>query len=1066
MQEYRPMAFTGPSNAQKDTTLPDLGCDLVPPAAPPNAPIKDAAFQDVETKLQGLLNRTKQFISTPTGSAELLEVDSFAQVPMVLKLLEQGQQVRLRFPAPEVSLSDADREAIKDEQKKIHEFLSQRHNQPISASTADLTSLIKDSFLFRALDEAGKDSLVNWLTTTQGPNQTKTDTIVVSHIYTPQALQSPEKKADILAKLATSSSDSSPAPRVIFEVPIPPENTAGVRQVAEALKAMLDEAQSRAPQGFAIQAPFSVWVGEAQILSGPSTVPSQQQVFPVADFFKRYIDDPASSPPSASPGASHSPSSDTPPLQPTESKGGFWTKAVEAPLWPLRQFEKVAGFNPNAATSTASTGASSPSSDAPAARPTESKGGFWSNAMKAPLWPLRQFEKLAGFNPNAVVPTAPTDGSLAGNDTPITAPDSTAPSAAAVSGASDANWTDSLQPPAISPEGPDAMLLAGVSGELPPVAAEEPTSGSPTIEPATGRSLGQANRELTELVAAGRFGELGGTIGYITKGLLDIRNSEISKIHSEEDNKRFSGRWLEHALRAISTQHEPCKTPYVAPARGETASEILNFCRERSLMDAVQLLDESFEKLCEARGGTRAENPLPVGHAVSQQGDLVRLPSKGEMFVLSDLEGNVEAVVKLIEEKKLLERWKNDEPVFLVVAGDSVDRSQQGSLLVEFLLELKFRRGIGDGIIILPGNHELDMSQHIRPGRLGEEYRWLLNKDSNLRSVDLCEDIFRRRYPGFGADAINDPVVQSALADCPSGINLGAQGSLVANQNGFGMQFEPSNNLTAEERQLDEVLYQVRWGIYAKFNKVFRVLPKVAKAYNGALVTHAGVPLTGAFQGIYEGQASAPNQKPLEDELANLSHDNIDEVTWPDIWPPLDTEDEKKKLREYYETERQKLESGLGLGEADDIAKCQADLAQLEKDFQLFNESGGLVSSVVSRKGYAIPVYKPRGEGWLGISPTANDRALSALGASLRIGGHQKREEPESFSLGRDSVPAGVGHDLLDEYPDACHYLPWKCGKAVVLAGDRNKTWVASVDLSRERPSPDDVTCFYVKISD
>lgn len=1006
------MAFTGPSNAQKDTTLPDLGCDLVPPAAPPNAPIKDAAFQDVETKLQSLLNRTKQFISTPTGSAELLEVDSFAQVPMVLKLLEQGQQVRLRFPAPEASLSDADREAIKDEQKKIHEFLSQRHNQPISASTADLTSLIKDSFLFRALDEAGKDSLVNWLTTTQGPNQTKTDTIVVSHIYTPQALQSPEKKADILAKLATSSSDSSPAPRVIFEVPIPPENTAGVRQVAEALKAMLDEAQSRAPQGFAIQAPFSVWVGEAQILSGPSTVPSQQQVFPVADFFKRYIDDPASSPPSASPGASHSPSSDTPPLQPTESKGGFWTKAVEAPLWPLRQFEK-----------------------------------------------------LAGFNPNAVAPTAPTDGSLAGNDTPITAPDSTSPSAAAVSGASDANWTDSLQPPAISPEGPDAMLLAGVSGELPPVAAEEPTSGSPTIEPATGSSLGQVNRELTELVAAGRFGELGGTIGYITKGLLDIRNSEISKIHSEEDNKRFSGRWLEHALRAISTQHEPCKTPYVAPARGEAASEILNFCRERSLMDAVQLLDESFEKLCEARGGTRAENPLPVGHAVSQQGDLVRLPSKGEMFVLSDLEGNVEAVVKLIEEKKLLERWKNDEPVFLVVAGDSVDRSQQGSLLVEFLLELKFRRGIGDGIIILPGNHELDMSQHIRPGGLGEEYRWLLNKDSNLQSVNLCEDIFRRPYPGFGADAINDPVVQSALADCPSGINLGAQGSLVANQNGFGMKFEPSNNTTAEERQLDEVLYQVRWGIYAKFNKVFRVLPKVAKAYNGALVTHAGVPLTGAFQGIYEGQASAPNQKPLEDELANLSHDNIDEVTWPDIWPPLDTEDEKKKLREYYETERQKLESGLGLGEADDIAKCQADLAQLEKDFQLFNESGGLVSSVVSRKGYAIPVYKPRGEGWLGISPTGSDRALSALGASLRIGGHQKRVEGNDF-LDKYSVPPGVSHDLLEEFADSCRYLPWRCGNAVVLAGDRNKTWVASVDLSRERPSPDDANCFPIEISD
>lgn len=596
--------------------------------------------------------------------------------------------------------------------------------------------------------------------------------------------------------------------------------------------------------------------------------------------------------------------------------------------------------------------------------------------------------------------------------------------------------------------------------ELPSRADESLASASLPPKPPADRSLLALERHLTDLVATAHYQGLGEIVGQITAETLKLGNKRIAMKAPEEDKERFSGCWIEHGFRAISTQHHEHNIQPVSPAPGHTASEILEFCRARSLTGAVRLLDESFEKLCEARDGKQSTKATASGCSASQQGDLVRLPSEGKMYVVSDLEGRVESLAKLIEQEQLLEKWRNGEAVFLVVAGDLIDRSPKGALLMEFLLELKFRRGIGDGIILLAGNHELDMTQHMPAESFGFEAEWFLAVKEWKGKSNLIEDIFRRRYSGFGVDALHTPDVRSALGDCPRDINLGAYGELVEEQLPYWSRevFKPFEHFNAEDQTLDQVLCQVRWGIYVKFNKIFRVLPKIAKAQNGALVTHAGVPLTGSFAGLYREDAPAVNEQTVDEWLARLSHDNGCEVTWLDISPELDCSDKKEALLRYYQREVKKLTDEASSAGADDPTR-RKKLAQLEEDFRLFHESDGLLTSVLLNDD-GTSVLKQRGEGWLGISQVGNDRMLSALGASVRIGGHQKRGLSEQF-LARTSLPSGV--ELTEKHKYSARYAPWRCGKAVVLGGDSDKVWVASVDLSQKRPSPEDIYCFSVE---
>jgi hypothetical protein len=199
-----------------------------------------------------------------------------------------------------------------------------------------------------------------------------------------------------------------------------------------------------------------------------------------------------------------------------------------------------------------------------------------------------------------------------------------------------------------------------------------------------------------------------------------------------------------------------------------------------------------------------------------QTDDLVILPNHGSAIFMSDLEGGVENVAMLIDYYQLLERWENKEPIFLCILGDSIDRTDTGSLLMDFLLELKVHRGFSENVIILPGNHEICVE---------------LNYDEiEYADAPFLGDLFRREYmPNENPSAY--PSVRAQLEKlCP----------------------EAALSLQSRLSDIHRSRYQERWGLYTLFHSVFQALPRSIVSRNGLYAAHAGFPMHGPFKVLFE----------------------------------------------------------------------------------------------------------------------------------------------------------------------------------------------------------------------
>ena len=243
------------------------------------------------------------------------------------------------------------------------------------------------------------------------------------------------------------------------------------------------------------------------------------------------------------------------------------------------------------------------------------------------------------------------------------------------------------------------------------------------------------------------------------------------------------------------------------------AHEILKECMGRSLDESTQRLVQSLTKLLQMRDPAETTG----SHLGFQQtDDLVILPNHGSAIFMSDLEGGVENVAMLIDYYQLLERWENKEPIFLCILGDSIDRTDTGSLLMDFLLELKVHRGFSENVIILPGNHEICVE---------------LNYDEiEYADAPFLGDLFRREYmPNENPSAY--PSVRAQLEKlCP----------------------EAALSLQSRLSDIHRSRYQERWGLYTLFHSVFQALPRSIVSRNGLYAAHAGFPMHGPFKVLFE----------------------------------------------------------------------------------------------------------------------------------------------------------------------------------------------------------------------
>jgi|688.fasta_scaffold28827_5 hypothetical protein len=268
---------------------------------------------------------------------------------------------------------------------------------------------------------------------------------------------------------------------------------------------------------------------------------------------------------------------------------------------------------------------------------------------------------------------------------------------------------------------------------------------------------------------------------------------------------------------------EGCRTE-LSPKAGR-AQEILKEVAARSIDESADLLFRALEHF--GRAHNQAYNP----NLSTQMRDLVLLPNKGHALFFSDLEGNAAELAELIDRYDLIERWERNEPVFLCILGDCVDRSHNGSLLIDFLLDLKLRHGFERHVVLVPGNHELSVEQNLENltgGRDGfdgvrTELKWT-----------LVSDIFNRDYYGSQELSEERQTIKTLESLCP-------QSALA---------------FVSSQAEMDEATYRSRWGLYVLYLSVFQVMPKVIYSVNGLYSTHAGLPRRGAFKEIF--QADTP----------------------------------------------------------------------------------------------------------------------------------------------------------------------------------------------------------------
>jgi len=351
-------------------------------------------------------------------------------------------------------------------------------------------------------------------------------------------------------------------------------------------------------------------------------------------------------------------------------------------------------------------------------------------------------------------------------------------------------------------------------------------------------------------------------------GEQDWANRETTN-RGASPNPDFADRETEILTDPRSCLSKPAIEP-IAASLCSSAKELVDRITNRSFAESAHALRRAFEHLTECR-----TEPCVDGKA-TQVGDLALLPTKGRVFMFSDLEGNIRDVVSAFDEHNILERMRANDPddqVFICILGDSIDRSRSSSVLMEFLLELKSAPEFTRNIVILPGNHELSMdvqSHSDKPGdprkRLGLRHEVLIGRDS-YRSIDRADEDTRAV-----ASLCHEPRFKD---------------------------YRPIQELLTAE--LDGA-YEARVGMWLLFNDIFQVLPKMILSGNGLCAAHAGFPARRPFSYPLEAAKSLTNEEKHEVLMAMTSltdtspersschpfNRTLDDISWSDIDPTLD----------------------------------------------------------------------------------------------------------------------------------------------------------------------------------
>ena len=157
----------------------------------------------------------------------------------------------------------------------------------------------------------------------------------------------------------------------------------------------------------------------------------------------------------------------------------------------------------------------------------------------------------------------------------------------------------------------------------------------------------------------------------------------------------------------------------------------------KMVKEALKVRGKDFTRLVEETAQLLAKENGQVGN-FNVIGRLVKIKPLGEAVIVSDLHGDMESLIHIIEETNFLQRMSQNKKAVLIFLGDYGDRGINSAEIYYIVLRLKLL--FPEQVILMRGNHEgpedLMASPHDLPmqfrARFGEKWRDVYSETRGL----------------------------------------------------------------------------------------------------------------------------------------------------------------------------------------------------------------------------------------------------------------------------------------------------------------------------------------------
>jgi hypothetical protein len=221
-----------------------------------------------------IADANKKLTTGPTGPMGLIEVTSLLQLPIILEKLQNSpESIRLNFPP------DANGQ-VTNEQKNIHQLLSDRHSKSLGDLTNEALNLLAGSAILKGLATDVKDGALQYLFDKVKPDPNHASTLQVNHIIDASQPGADLKKlADQLVQGVKQGSNKGG-----FILQVPAQGSMECFQKALALVEHIGPLLDNNEQAQANLANGTIWLGDSQVWETSSTLPNRIENFDVLSF--------------------------------------------------------------------------------------------------------------------------------------------------------------------------------------------------------------------------------------------------------------------------------------------------------------------------------------------------------------------------------------------------------------------------------------------------------------------------------------------------------------------------------------------------------------------------------------------------------------------------------------------------------------------------------------------------------------------------------------------------------------------------------------------------------------